>query len=89
VFDWDEANLEHIGGHGVEPGEVEEALSDPRRLSEGAYNSRGERRWAMLGATEPGRILFVVLARRSRGLRVVTARPATERERRRYRRGGG
>jgi hypothetical protein len=41
VFDWDEANLEHIGGHGVEPGEVEEALSDPRRLSEGAYNSRG------------------------------------------------
>jgi hypothetical protein len=89
VFDWDEANLDHIGRHGVEPGEAEEALSDPRRRSEGAYNSRGERRWAMLGATELGRILFVVFARKARGDRVVTARPATDRERRRYRRGGG
>lgn len=88
MFDWDEANLDHIGRHGAEPGEVEEALSDPRRRSEGAYNSRGERRWAMLGATESGRILFVVFARDSLGVRVVTARPATDRESRRYRRGG-
>jgi len=42
----------------------------------------------MLGATEVGRILFVVFTRKVRVIRVVTARPATERERRRYRRGG-
>ena len=68
--------------------EAEEALGDPHRRVQPAYDWRGQRRWAMLGATEAGRILFVVFTRRVRVIRVVTARLATERERRRYRRGG-
>ncbi|MHB1527364.1 MAG: BrnT family toxin [Candidatus Dormibacteria bacterium] len=75
--------------HGPESSEFEEALDDPRRRSEPAYNSRGKRRWVMPGATESGGILFVVFAKKGRGIRVVTARPATDRERRRYQRGGG
>ncbi len=61
-FDWDEANVEHVARHGVEPYEVEEALLDSRRVVRDARNVRGEVRRAVLGAAETGRILFVVYA---------------------------
>ncbi len=86
-FEWDEANLKHIGRHRVTAEEVEEALTDPRRLGAPAYDVRGETRWALLGATETGRVLFVVYTRRRGKIRVVTARDATSKEKRRYRRG--
>jgi uncharacterized DUF497 family protein len=57
----------------------------PGRVSAPAYNIRGERRWALLGATEPGDFLFVVYTRRHGRIRVVTARVASDREKRRYR----
>jgi uncharacterized DUF497 family protein len=63
-FDWDEANTTHIARHGVRP---EEALTDPRRLVLRIRSQRGEERWAALGATEAGRILFVVFTRRRAG----------------------
>jgi uncharacterized DUF497 family protein len=63
-------------------------LVDPEHTSATAYNVRGERRWAVVGKTEAGDILFVVFTRR-RGLpRVITARAATKREKRRYSTGG-
>jgi len=86
-FEWDEVNLEHIARHGVSATEVEEAATDPRRLGAPAYNLKGETRWALLGATVAGRILFVVFTKRQRRIRVVTARDATPREKRRYRKG--
>ena len=84
LFDWDDYNIDHIAEHGLEPEEVEEALHDPRRIGVPAYNVSHERRWAVLGATEDGRILFVVFTRRQGFIRVVTARGATDRERRWY-----
>jgi hypothetical protein len=51
-FDWDE------------PAEVEEALLDPEGLGADAYDVPGQRREALVGATEEGRILFVVYAMR-------------------------
>lgn len=88
LFDWDEHNERHVREHGVEPAEAEEALADPDRLGTAAYRIARERRWAYLGAIEPGRILFVVYTHRARRIRVVTAREATDREKRRYRKGG-
>jgi uncharacterized protein len=85
LFDWDDHNIEHIAAHHLEPEDVEEALLDPRRIGVPAYNVRDERRWAALGATDTGRILFIVFTRRQDFVRVVTARPATGREQRRYR----
>jgi uncharacterized DUF497 family protein len=85
-FDWDEANEEHIARHGVAPEEAEEALIDPRRLRMPAYDVEGEERRAVLGATEDGRVLFVVYTRRRGRLRVITARDAHPVQRRRYRR---
>ncbi len=85
-FDWDEANKEHIARHGVTPNEAEEALTDPDRMSFSARNVPQELRRAYLGATEAGRILVVVYTKRAGRIRVVTARDASPREKRRYRR---
>ena len=86
MFDWDDANVGHIAEHGIEPDEAEQALLDPHRRSATAYDTPTERRWAVIGATEARRILFVVYTRRGSAIRVVTARDALDRERRRYRR---
>lgn len=84
-FDWDDANRKHVLDHRVEPGEAEDALLDPRLIGAPAYRVRAEQRWAALGATEDGRVLFVVFTRRRSRVRVVTARDASRRESRRYR----
>jgi uncharacterized DUF497 family protein len=85
-FDWDDDNIEHIARHGVEPWEAEDAMLDPDRVGASARNVPGERRFAVVGATESGRVLFVVFTRRERGIRVITARDANDSEKRRYRR---
>lgn len=84
-FDWDENNIIHISRHNVIPEEVEEALLDPRRIGVQAQKAT-EPRWVVLGSTQAGRILFVVFTRRRGQVRAVTARDATDKEKRRYRR---
>jgi uncharacterized DUF497 family protein len=86
LFDWDEGNAGHVAGHGISPDEVEDALLDPERIGTAAYGVGDEARSATIGMTESGRILLVVTTRRRRRFRVVTAREATEREKRHYRR---
>lgn len=85
-FEWDEYNINHIARHNVTLEEAEEALLDFRRIGTPAYQVTNEQRWAVLGSTEAGRILFVVFTRRDGRIRVVTARDATNKEKRRYRR---
>jgi uncharacterized DUF497 family protein len=87
VFEWDEHNIEHIARHDVEPWEAEDAMYDPERIGGSAYNQGRERRWALLGITEAGRILFVVFTRRRGRVRVVMSRDAVGHEQRRYRKG--
>ena len=74
--------------HLVEPADAEGALLDPDRLAVEAYDT-SERRWGLLGTTEQGWILFVVFTARDGAVRVITAREATAREKRRYRRARG
>jgi uncharacterized DUF497 family protein len=87
VFEWDDGNLDHIAEHGISAEEAEEAVEDPRRTLAPAYGVAGERRRAVLGATVAGRLLFVVYTHRGGRIRVITARDATPRERRRYQSG--
>lgn len=88
LFDWDAENADHIvERHGITPAEAEEAMADPRRIRADAYQVPGEQRRAIVGATEGGRILYVVYTRRGGMVRVVTARDAVATEQRRYRRG--
>jgi uncharacterized DUF497 family protein len=86
VFEWDEGNADHIAEHGVSTAEVEEALLDRHRIFDQAHQLPDEQHWAVIGATEASRVLFVVFTRRGRLVRVVMARDAVTRERRRYRR---
>jgi len=87
AFDWDAGNEDHVLVHGVEPREVEEALLDPGRVRADARNASGERRYALIGATEEGRVLFLVYAARGAKVRPVTARDASDVQKRRYGRG--
>ncbi len=84
MFEWDAGNTDHLAVHRIDPEEAEEALLDRHQRPAQAYSTAGERRWAVLGATEARRVLFVVFTRRGRLVRVLSARDATVRERRRY-----
>ncbi len=84
-FDWDFANLDHIARHKVEPDEVEEAVQDPDAVPYPTHRGpQGQARYAVVGATEAGRLLVVILETRGDQARVVTARPANAVERRPY-----
>ena len=70
-FAWDAENAEHIARHNVQMQEVEEVLrGDP--LEYRAYPKSGERRFAFVGPTRQGRMLFVVVTLRGNAIRPVT-----------------
>ncbi len=84
-FDWNDANIEHIDAHSVDPVEAEEAvLDEAARALTSHRGPTGEPRTAYVGATSEGRLLFVVVTVRNGALRVITARNATPRERTLY-----
>ena len=76
MFDWDDANLNHIRRHGVEPTECEQALSDARQVPLPGRTPGGEPRGSIIGRTAGGRLLVVIYTMRASRFRVVTAWPA-------------
>ena len=86
MFDWDDANVDHIARHRVTPEEVEEALDDPNRIDVEAPNVAGERRRAVVGRTGEGRLLFVAFTRVAGWIRAITAYDPDPGDQRRYRR---
>ncbi len=85
VFDWDRANIDHVGRHGVDPQEVEEVFMVRPLLR----RVRGGR-LAALGQTLAGRYMIIFFERVNRNMvRVITARTMGETERRWYRRHRG
>ena len=86
MFEWDDYNLGHVARHNVEDFECEEAFYDPQRVEGEAYNTLRDKNYAFIGATETGRILWVMYTYRDGRIRVGTARDANKREKRRYRR---
>jgi len=84
AFDWDDANINHIWRrYRVRPQEAEQAVGDPRAAPVDATDL-DEQRDAVIGITAGARLLVVVFTIRRDRLRVVSARPATARERRLY-----
>ena len=82
LFDWDEANIEHIGRHRFTPGDVEEVF-------EGRFKVRRSRDgyYVALGSKLGGRLAYVVFQRLpGRLIRTITARDMDDRERRMFRR---
>ncbi len=91
-FWWDDdddpdGNVRHIAVHGVTPTEAEDAILDPRRVQGTVRSSTDEPRQAIIGMTPNGRILCVVYKDREGAVYVITAFPADDRDKRKYRRG--
>lgn len=77
---WTEGNISHIAKHNVTVGEVEEAIRDRY-----AIVLKQRSRYAIIGSAW-GRILFIVVEKIDDFYYVVTARDASEKEKRRYKR---
>ncbi len=76
-FDWDEANIQHIARHEVEPEELKQLFAnDPIDIDFGVVD--GEDRWTSIGHTNALRFLLVVWTMRQGAIRVVTARVASQ-----------
>lgn len=79
---WDDWNVDHIARHAVTPDEVEEACA-AELVAWPTYQDR----FLAVGETAQGRVLTVVLEPTSEAgtYYVITARPASRRERQAYR----
>jgi uncharacterized DUF497 family protein len=83
-FVWPIDRIEHIAGHGTTPEEVEQACFG-RAFVRRAKSHGKNPIYYVLGQTAAGRYLFCVVIEFPDGKGYpVTARPMTERERRRY-----
>lgn len=85
-FQWDEGNTDkNLEKHGVSDAECEQIFfNDPLVAGEDEEHSQDEPRGFALGHTDAGRHLFVVFTVRNQLVRVISARPMTQREQRRY-----
>lgn len=82
-FDWDEGNRgKNWEKHGVSDSECEQVFfNQPLYVFTDAEHSEEEQRYYVLGRTDEGRRLFVVLTPRGDRIRVISAREMTKRER--------
>lgn len=86
-FEWDEAKaLANEKKHGVSFAEAETVFSDNLALHQyDGPHSWNEERFIIIGMSERPRLLFVVYVERiEETFRLISARPATVRERRTY-----
>lgn len=82
-FEWDDYNTGHIARHGLSQDETEDAVEDPNRVAFSAHGGKV----GFIGKTSGGRVLVVILQRKSAGVwRPVTARDAGPNEKKSYRR---
>ena len=87
AFDWDQWNVQkNEQKHGVSRLEAESAFYDSRyRLFEDEKHSAPrERRYILYGRGLESRVLMVGFTLRAKRVRIITARPASRRERRTY-----
>ena len=85
-FEWDEANSDkNWRSHAVTRAEAEQAFANaPVLVTEDVAHSQDEARFALLGRTGGNRRLFVAFTVRRNRVRIISARPMSRRERRRY-----
>ena len=85
-FEWDgrKAN-DNLARHGVSFGEVLTVFGDPLgRITDDPRHSEAEERFVLLGQSAQRRMLVVMFTERGDAIRLISARRATRRERRRY-----
>ncbi len=86
-FEWDEKKAAaNFARHGLSFEEARTVFLDPlARIVEDQVHSTTERRELIIGQTLPGRFVFVCFSERaSQRVRLISARPGTKKERRKY-----
>jgi hypothetical protein len=82
-FDWDDANVKHLARHNVRPEEAEQViLNGPADI--GFQIENAEERFAVVGPTNSGRILTLVLTECFGAVRPITAWDSTREEEAQY-----
>jgi uncharacterized DUF497 family protein len=89
-FEWDDRKAAtNLARHGVRFEVARLAFEDPNAVGRvDAREDYGEERYIMLGIAN-NRLLHVAFALRGERVRIISARPAEPRERRRYHEGNG
>ena len=77
---WDDFNREHILKHVITVEQVEEAYKDENKVIIATYGER----IACVAAVVSGKVITMILARSYEAYYVVTARPASRKERDKY-----
>jgi len=72
AFQWDAANTEHLQRHGVSPEEFEQAMIG-QAVDLECEEVEGELRYHTVGATNAGRLLYLVWTMRNQQVRAITA----------------
>ena len=85
-FEWDKWNLDKsYQKHGITPKESEEIFLDENlKVSRDVEHSQIEKRFIALGKTFENKILFVAFTPRGNKIRIISARKANLKERRKY-----
>lgn len=85
AYQWDSAKARrNLQKHGVDFADVAGVFEDDRALTIEDPSSEDEQRWVSIGMDCLGRVLVVVYTWRGDTIRVISARPATPRERQQY-----
>jgi uncharacterized DUF497 family protein len=85
-FQWDQGNSDkNLAKHHVENWECEQIFfNEPLIVLEDPGHSFSEKRWAVFGRTDAGRLLVVIITKRGDLLRVISARDMNKKEREFY-----
>jgi len=84
-YEWDEAKAAvNLRKHGVDFAEAVTALEDPFCMTMTDPDSNGELRFVSIGKDVLGRLLVTVFTHRGNQIRLISSRPATPVESRRY-----
>lgn len=86
LFEWDPKKArKNINTHGVSFDEASTAFRDSlSQTINDPLHSEGENRFVLLGRSIQGRLLVIIHADRGERIRIISARPATTRERLKY-----
>lgn len=86
VFTWDSGKAAaNLKKHGVDFREAATVFDDPLSTTyPDVDHSSSERRFVMIGASAPSRVLVVAYTEQGTAVRIISARLATRRERRFY-----
>lgn len=86
TFEWDQAKAKvNLAKHGVSFEQATSAFYDPLSLTiADPMHSVGESRFILIGVSDAGRTLVVAHSDRGQAIRIISARPASRKEKNFY-----